>query len=433
MFQRVILSLLAVLVVGIAIVFALSWHPSYDPIEPPTAAAFDPGQVQRGEMLASAGYCATCHTAKGGPRNAGGYAMETGFGTIYSTNITPDPATGIGNWSQPAFARAMREGVSRAGHELYPAFPFDHFTRLSDEDVGALYAYLMSQPAVSAPGKENELPFPLNIRALQAGWKLLFLDKGRFASVAGKSEEWNRGAYLAEGIGHCGACHTPRNSLGAEKEGEHAYAGTLIDGWEAPALNGDNAAPLAWNADELFLFLRRGGTALHGIAAGPMSEVVHNGLSALPDSDIRALAVYFADLNGSAARSADTGAWLASRVASSAIDPRVRYEEGAELYRAACASCHYNSAKPPDLLRPELALNSAVSGADPTNFIRVVMHGVGIAEGVPGVMMPPFDKALGDPEIGAIAAYLRRSMTDQPAWSDLSARIAAVRQAESGS
>ena len=249
------------------------------------------------------------------------------------------------------FARAMREGISRSGSELYPAFPFDHFTRLSDDDVSALYAYLMSQPAVIAPKKENKLPFPLNIRALQAGWKLLFLDKGRFASVAGKNEEWNRGAYLAEGLGHCGACHTPRNLLGAEKEGEHTYAGAFIDGWQAPALNAGNAAPLAWNTGELFAYLRTGGTALHGSATGPMSEVVHDGLAALPDSDIRALALYFADINGSAARSAESGARLASLIETQALKSRATYDKGADLYRSACASCHYNSANPPDLLR----------------------------------------------------------------------------------
>jgi mono/diheme cytochrome c family protein len=140
MFQRVMLFILAFSVVGVAGVFVLAWHPAYDPIKPPTAAAFDASQVQYGKILANAGYCATCHTAKGGSRNAGGYPLKTGFGTIYSTNITPDPATGIGNWSEPAFARAMREGISRSGSELYPAFPFDHFTRLSDEDVSALYA-----------------------------------------------------------------------------------------------------------------------------------------------------------------------------------------------------------------------------------------------------------------------------------------------------
>jgi mono/diheme cytochrome c family protein len=433
MIKRVILGLLVLLVIGIGGIFILAWHSAFDPIEPVAASSLDAQQVARGEVLASAGYCATCHTASGGPRNAGGYALKTGFGTIYSTNITPDIATGIGAWSEPAFARAMREGIARDGSELYPAFPFDHFTRLSDADISALYAYLMSQPAVSAAERANELPFPLNIRALQAGWKLLFLDKGRHEPTPGKGEEWNRGAYLVEGIAHCGACHTPRNALGAEKGGDQAYAGAFIDGWEAPALGNGNPAPLSWNVDRLTDYLRTGATALHGVAAGPMSAVVHDGLSALPDSDIRAMAVYLADLNGSAARSEADDTRLAALLKSSAVDPRHLFDAGADVYRAACASCHYNSANPPSLLRPELALNSALTSPDPTNFLQVVMHGVGVAEGIPGTMMPPFAAALSDAEIQALASYLRSSMTDRPPWTDLSRHIATVRKGEAGS
>lgn len=433
MFKRVILGLLVLLVIGIGGVFLLAWHSAYDPIEPVAGSSLDTDLVARGEVLASAGYCATCHTASGGPRNAGGYPLKTDFGTIYSTNITPDVATGIGAWSEPAFARSMREGISRDGSELFPAFPFDHFTRLNDADISALYAYLMSQPASSAVQKTNELPFPFNIRALQAGWKFLFLDKGRQQAVSGKSEEWNRGAYLAEGISHCGACHTPRNALGAEKGGEHAYAGAIINDWEAPALDSGNPAPLTWNVDRLTAYLRTGATALHGVAIGPMSAVVHDGLSALPDSDIRAMAVYFADLNGSSARADSDDSRLAALLKSSAVDPRHLHEAGADVYRAACASCHYNSANPPLLLRPELALNSALTSSDPTNFLQVVVHGVGVAEGIPDTMMPPFAAALSDAEIEALAQYLRSSMTDQPPWADLSKHIIAVRNTETGS
>ncbi len=432
MFKRLIIGLLVLLVIGVGGIFMLAWHSAYEPVAPVAASSLDPNLVARGEVLASAGYCATCHTASGGPRNAGGYALKTGFGTIYSTNITPDVATGIGAWSEPAFARAMREGIARDGSELYPAFPFDHFTRLSDTDISALYAYLMSQPATIAVEKTNDLPFPLNIRALQAGWKLLFLDKGRYQATAGKNEEWNRGAYLVEGIAHCGACHTPRNALGAEKGGDQAYAGAFIDGWEAPALGNGNPAPLAWNVDRLADYLRTGANALHGVAAGPMSEVVHDGLSALPDSDIRAMAVYLADLNGSAARAEADDARLAALLKSSTVDPRHLFDAGADVYRAACASCHYNSADPPSLLRPELALNSALTSSDPTNFLQVVVHGVGVAEGIPGTMMPPFAAALSDADIEALASYLRGSMTGLPPWTNLSARISAVRKGESG-
>lgn len=432
MFKRVILILLALVVIGVAGVFILAWHSAYEPVEPIAASSLDADLVARGEVLANAGYCATCHTDADGARNAGGYPLKTGFGTIYSTNITPDVATGIGAWSEEAFARAMHEGIARDGSELFPAFPFDHFTKLTDADVSALYAYLMSQPAVSAPAKENKLPFPLNIRALQAGWKLLFLDKGRYEAVEGKSEEWNRGAYLAEGLAHCGACHTPRNALGSEQD-DHPYAGAMIDGWEATALDGASPAALAWTVDELNTYLRSGASALHGVAAGPMSEVIHDGLSALPDSDIHAIAVYFADLNGSAGREDLIASKVTKIVESSAIDPRRQYIAGADLYRSACAQCHYNSANPPALLRPDLAFNSALRSSDPSNFIHVVLHGVGVAEGIPGTMMPPFAASLSDSEIDALASYLRGTMTDKPPWADLSSRIASVRKGKTGS
>lgn len=432
MFKRVLVVLLLLIVIGVAGVFLLGWHSAYAPVDSVDASSFDASTVARGKMLASAGYCATCHTASGGARNAGGLALKTGFGTIYSTNITPDVATGIGAWSEKAFARAMREGISRDGSELFPAFPFDHFTKLTDADVAAIYAYLMSQPAVNAPAKSNELPFPLNIRSLQAGWKLLYLDKGAYEAQTEKGEEWNRGAYLAEGLGHCGACHTPRNALGAEQS-DHAYAGALIEGWQAPALTADNPASLPWTVDELTAYLRSGATALHGVAAGPMSDVVHQGLSALPDSDIHAIAVYFADQNGSVTSAANHSENVKSAMRSTQLDTQEQFDEGADLYRAACSSCHYNSAAPPSLLRPELAFNSALRSSDPTNLIQVILHGVGVAEGIPDTMMPPFAASLSDKQIEALAGYLRSHLTDQPPWSELSQQISVVRKSEAGS
>ncbi|MGB0133879.1 c-type cytochrome [Dokdonella sp.] len=432
MFKRLLLAIFLLILIGVAGIFVLGWHSAYDPIEPTVASALDPDTVARGEMLASAGYCATCHTTSGGSRNAGGRPMATEFGTIYSTNITPDADTGIGTWSEAAFTRAMREGIARDGTELLPAFPFDHFTKLTDDDIGAIYAYLMSQPAVIAPARKNELPFPLNIRSLQAGWKLLYLDKGVYQPDTDKGAEWNRGAYLAEGLGHCGACHTPRNALGAERKGAMRFAGAFIDGWHAPALDSSNTAPISWDVNELTVYLRNGATALHGVAAGPMSEVIHEGLSALPDDDIRAMAVYFADINGTAGRTVDTGTQLAALVESSTVDPRHSADAGSEIYRYACASCHYNSAVPPALLRPDLALNTALTGPDPTNLIQVIVHGVGLHEGISGTLMPSFG-TLSDADIETLAVYLRSQMTVQPAWTDLPKHIAAVRQGESDS
>ena len=222
-------------------------------------------------------------------------------------------------------------------------FPYDHFTKLSDEDVQALYAYFMTR-ARSRAGAAKAIPFPFNIRDLQAGWKLLFFRPGRFEPVAGKSAEWNRGAYLALGLSHCGACHTPRNLLGAEKAGK-AYGGAVIDNWVAPPLTAANPAPAPWTREELYDYLRTGASRLHGTAAGPMSAVVH-GLGALPDADIRAIATYFADVDhadGRAVRRCSGGAGdvHASLGAGQQFDPDAR------LYTAACASCHYNAGSAP--------------------------------------------------------------------------------------
>ena len=200
---------------------------------------------------------------RAGEKYAGGYEMATPFGVIYSTNITPDLETGIGAWSEAAFRRAMHEGVSRDGSHLFPVFSYDHFTKLSDDDVHALYAYFMpGHPFMHR--RPNGIPFPFNIRYLQAGWKLLFFRPGRFELDVAKSAEWNRGAYLAQGLSHCGACHTPRNLLGAEKAG-NAYGGAEIDNWVAPPLTAANPTPAPWTFEELYDYLRTGASELHGL------------------------------------------------------------------------------------------------------------------------------------------------------------------------
>jgi mono/diheme cytochrome c family protein len=402
----------------------LAWRPAISPIVPPAKSAFTPELIAKGAALAGGGYCVECHTTKGGPKFSGGYAMATPFGVIYSTNITPDPETGIGTWSETAFARAMREGVARDGSLLFPAFPYDHFTELSDEDVQALYAFLMTRPPVQAPAHEDGLPFPLNVRYLQAGWRLLFFWPGRFEPQAGKSAEWNRGAYLAEGLGHCGACHTPRNLLGAEMSRD-AYAGAAIDSWIAPPLTIANPDPVPWSEQEIAAYLSHGTSELHGSAAGPMASVVH-GLTALSPSDIQSIAVYFADLDHAEERASSTAAAVARAMSYAPRGIEQETDADARLYMAACASCHYNAGAPlAD--RPELALNSALNVSDPSNFIQVVLHGIDAEDGIPGVVMPSFGHALSDGDIVRIAAYLRRTRTTLPPWPDLARQIAALR------
>ncbi len=427
--RRIVLGGLALIVLAVIGLFVLAYRPAIDPIAPPAPDAFTADLVAKGEILAGAGYCASCHTAKGGARYAGGYPMVTAFGTIYSTNITPDPDTGIGRWSEVAFRRAMHEGVARDGAHLFPAFPYQHFNQVTDGDIAALYAYFMTRAPVSAPPRAPDIAFPLNQRVLQAGWKLLYFRDDAYGPVTGKSADWNRGAYLAEGLSHCSACHSPRNGLGAETTGADRYAGAPIDGWYAPPLTAANTAPVPWNEDELFTYLRHGATPLHGVAAGPMSPVVHAGLAKLPDADIRALAVYFADRNGVGTRAATAAApTLAKIAAASGLASYPGTDGGAAVYASACASCHYNNVPAPQLLRPELGLNSAISASDPTNLIQVVLHGVSVEDGLPDVMMPGFSQSLSDADVARLAAFLRSSRTDQPAWPDLEARVADVRK-----
>ncbi|MDB6141747.1 MAG: aldehyde dehydrogenase, partial [Pseudomonas sp.] len=267
------------------------------PITPPSAGTWSAATLERGRLLAAVGDCAVCHTAPSGVTNAGGLAMQTPFGTLYSSNITPDPKTGIGNWSYPAFERAMRDGISRDGKNLYPAFPYTAFRNINDADMQALYAYLMSQPAVSQPAKVNDMQFPFNIRPLMAGWNAMFLRKGEVKVQPERSEQWNRGSYLVNGLGHCAACHSPRNLMGAEKGGASFLAGGTVDGWDAPALNGLSKSPTPWTEDQLYNYLSTGYSDAHGVATGPMGPVVSE-LAKLPKADVRAMAVYLASLDG---------------------------------------------------------------------------------------------------------------------------------------
>jgi mono/diheme cytochrome c family protein len=425
MVKKILIALVALVVLGIAGVMALAWRPAIDRTAPPVFAA---AQVAQGEVLAAGGYCVTCHTAPGGTPYAGGRAMRTGFGTLYSTNITPDTETGIGGWSENAFARALREGVSRDGSHLFPALPYTHFTKLTDDDVAALYAFVMTRSPVKAPAMANDMPFPLNVRALQAGWKLLFFTSGRYVANPAHDATWNRGAYLAEALGHCGACHTPRNALGAEKSNA-AYAGAAIDGWIAPALTSANTSAMPWTTPELAAYLGTGVSSYHGTAAGPMSPVVHDGLAKLSPDDQRAVTTYIASLGGGDGRAAAAAPALARAMApdtsARATDPDAR------LFTAACASCHYNSGPEPNPLRPDLALNSAVTMDDPTNLIRVMLYGVAAKEGAPGVVMPGFNH-FSDADIARVAAYIRRTRTDRPAWVELGAKVATVRAAGRG-
>nr|WP_301273067.1 cytochrome c [Acetobacter oryzoeni] len=408
-----------------------AWYPPIAPIERPNPASFSVEQIERGRIVAAEGYCAECHTRTdngGGPELAGDYKMDTPFGAIYSSNITPDVEMGIGAWSEEAFRRAMHLGVSRKGVHLIPAFPYDHFTKMTDQDISDLYAYIMTRPAVHMSRRPNELPFPLSLRILQAGWKLLYLRPGVYKPDPRHDALWNRGAYLAEGNAHCGACHTPRDLMGAEKKGS-AYEGAVVDNWIAPALNEHNPTPTTWTEDELFQYLRFGVAPLHGPAGGPMSPVPHRFLSTVPEEDVHAIAHYFADVDHAAEREKNDKAALARAMEASKTDligPNV--DPDAKLYQGACAACHYNAAPTPVLGRPDLALNNALWLDEPTNLYQVMLRGLTAEEGQSGVAMPSFYNALSDKDMARIAAYLRRTRTTLPPWTNLEKKAAEVRK-----
>ncbi len=405
----------AFVAVAAAGTMAVAWRPSILPIPPPPRTAFAPDPVARGATLAAVGDCAVCHTAEGGQPFAGGRPLATPFGTIFTTNITPDPDSGIGAWPEAAFSRAMREGVGRDGRHLYPALPYTHFTRATDADIAGLYAFLMTRTPVQATAPPPRLPFPLNVRATLAGWNLLFLDPGPWQPDPTHDAEWNRGAYLVEGVGHCGACHTPRNGLGAERSGR-ALAGGEADGWHAPALDATSPARIAWTVDALTTYLHTGFDGNHGAAAGPMGPVTQN-LARVPEADVRAIALYIAAQNPAAAGSDTQPARPAERAVA-----------GDPVFAGACGGCHAADAPMTRAGAPSLALSTAVNAPTSRNTVNVVLHGIPFREGVPAPFMPGFGASLSNEQVAGVVRYLRQRFSDRPAWTDVDEQVRQARQ-----
>jgi nicotinate dehydrogenase subunit B len=412
-------------VVGIAAA-VLPWR-SIAPIGRPDASVFSAATIARGQQLAALGDCAVCHTDANGIINAGGRPLETPFGTIYSTNITPDSETGIGSWSYPAFERAMREGIHRDGRHLYPAFPYTHFAKATDADLQALYAHLMAQAPVRADTPKNTLAFPFNWRPLMAGWNALFHQPGVFEADTKRSEMWNRGAYLVEGLGHCGACHSPRNALGAERA--KAYlAGGFAEGWEAPPLTSLSHAPIPWSEDELFAYLRTGESRFHSVAAGPMAPVVKE-LASLPDQDIRAMAVYLGSFNENAIDRPGQDVLAAKLETSTSMRAVSASTLGARLYEGACAVCHRVGGAPLFGSRPSLALNSNLHGAVPDNLIQVILHGIATPASSDLGYMPGFKDSMTDDQLAELVSYLRQQFApDKPPWTGVPTAVSRARQ-----
>jgi mono/diheme cytochrome c family protein len=368
------------------------------------AMAQDAALIARGEYLARAGDCIACHTAREGKTFAGGLPMKTPFGTLYTSNITPDPQTGIGTWTPDQFYQMMHNGRFPDGGLVYPAMPFASYTKVTREDSDAIYAYLRSIAPVKQPNRPHDLTFPFSNRSLIIGWRTLFFKEGEFEPDPTKSAEWNRGAYLVEGLGHCGMCHTAINALGGSSQSQ-AFEGGLIpmQNWYAPSLTSNKEAGLGeWTIEEITDYLRKGASS-RGAVYGPMAEVVYNSLQYLNDDDVRAMAIYLKGLaQGTSPEKSATP--LPSAETSLLVSL------GKPIYDRQCASCHgaTGGGMPPNY--PPLAGNQSIEMVSAVNAIRMVLNG-GYPPGTAGnpmpYGMPPFAHRLSDDEVAAVVTYIR--------------------------
>jgi mono/diheme cytochrome c family protein len=361
--------------------------------------------VKRGEYLARAADCLVCHTTQNGKEYAGGLGFPLPFGTLYSTNITPDKATGIGDYSDRDFLDAVQRGIRRDGARLYPAMPFTSYTYLTDEDALAIKAYLFSLAPVHAEGRENTLKFPFNQRWLMAFWSELFSADARFAPDTAKSPEWNRGAYIAEALAHCGECHTPRN-LAFALNNRKKFGGAVAAGWYAFNISADKDTGIgAWSDDELVAYLSNGHARGHGTAAGPMGEAVDQSFSKMAPEDIRALAVYLRSVPAIA--SSDLPPTLAPPAPASPKEGEAAPNAlGKKVFEGACASCHGWTGVSP--VTPFATLTGARAVNDPsgTNVVQVVILGANRRTPEGAVSMPAFGGTHSDAEIAAVANYV---------------------------
>ncbi len=401
-------------------------------IAPVEAATLDPDLVERGEMLAAVGDCQVCHTRAGGEPYAGGLALPTPFGTIYSTNITPDPKTGIGAWSGEAFLRAMHQGIDREGNHLYPAFPYDHFALVTEEDVSAIYAYLMTQPAAEYTPPANEMPFPFSFRPVLEGWKILFHRPAVYVADASKDDEWNRGAYLVNGLGHCGACHTPRNAFGASDTGK-MFGGATAEGWYVPAIGAASHSPVGWTQDAYLNYLFDGWDEHHGIAGGPMGPVIDS-LTEANEDDVFAIATYLASLSEEPDNAAidETVTKVAAldwadteRPGGTNAPTDAALLRGEQKFFDTCVKCH--KARIADSQPASLGLTAVVNAPTPDNLALTIIHGVTPPAGSAQRKMEPLGNAVTDEEMVDLINFVRWRFTDLPAWTGVEDAISRAR------
>jgi mono/diheme cytochrome c family protein len=358
----------------------------------PAEAQSNDDRVKRGAYLATAGDCYACHTKPGGQPFAGGRSIQTPFGNIVSPNITPDKEYGIGNWTDDQFYNALHNGIGDGGEYLYPVFPFDHYTKVTRDDVLAIKAYLFSLTPIHQANEPNSLAFPYNIRSAMAVWRELYFKPGEFKPDPSKSAEVNRGAYLVEGLAHCGACHTTRSFLGGPLQG-YALEGASVQGWYAPNITSSPDGIGGWSDQDLAAFLKTGAAPKHGVVIGPMAETVHDSLMRLTDEDIHAIVAYLKSTppKPNVQQAGATGFGMT--------------RAGADLYLSYCASCHQLNGEGVSGKIPPLAQNGSVTAEGPQNIIEVVLGGL-IANANYGPM-PSFAASLSDQDVSAIADYVR--------------------------
>jgi mono/diheme cytochrome c family protein len=358
--------------------------------------------IERGRYLAAAGDCAACHTADGGKPFAGGRPIPTPFGMIYSTNITPDKDTGIGTWSEEQFYRAMHEGIRADGKHLYPAFPYPWYTKLSRADVDAIKAFLETLPPVHQEAKKTALPWPLSVREVMTGWNALYFKKGEYQSDPGQSAEWNRGAYLVEGLGHCGACHTPKNIAGGMKTRDNLQGG-YGENWYATSLTNDVRDGIGgWSIEDIVKYLKSGSNS-KAAATGPMAEVIQNSTQHLSDADLRAIAVYLRSVPG-------------RNETQKAETDKDRLARGHAVYIDQCAGCHMQDGSGQDSAFPPLAGNALVQSKNPGAMLHMIIDGAQIAatrSNPTGLQMPGFGWKLSDQDVADLATYLRAAWGNQ--------------------
>jgi mono/diheme cytochrome c family protein len=418
--RRILISVVAIVVVALALgvwiirgpgplafadgpKVALSDYRGANPTGVPPKLA-QASLVERGEYLARAADCKACHTTQGGKAYAGGLGFKLPFGTLYSTNITPDKETGIGNYSDQDFLNAVHRGIRRDGARLYPAMPFVSYTYMSDADALAIKAYLFSLPPVRAALPVNTLTFPFNQRWAMTFWSALFNPDTRFEPDTSKSPEWNRGAYLAEALGHCGECHTPRN-LAFALNNREKFSGAVTAGWRAFNISSDKATGVGgWRDDDLISYLSIGHAAGHGTASGPMGEAVDNSFSWMAPEDIRAIVAYLRTVPAIA--STDLPASVAPPAPPSHKEGGTRDARGKMVFEGACVSCHGWTGESP--LSPFATLTGALAVNDPsaTNVAQIVISGTIRHRPEGAISMPAFGNAYTDGEIAAVANYV---------------------------